>query len=86
MHTCVCVCMCVCMCVHVCACVCMCVYVCMCVNVCVWLPIDNDRVRGCVVLVATGAVLEAAAANQLVSEKNSPEVWVLARPLIGDKL
>ena len=50
------------------------------------LPVNNDGVRGRVILVATGTVLQAAAADELVSEQHSPEVRVLARPLIGHQL
>lgn len=51
-----------------------------------WLPVNDDGVRGRVILVATGAVLEAAAADELVSEQHSPEVRVLAGPLVGNQL
>ena len=49
-------------------------------------PVDDDGVRGCVVLVATGTVFEATAADEFVGEKDSTEVRVFACPLIGDQL
>ena len=49
-------------------------------------PVSDDGVRGGVVLVSTGSVFQAAAADELVGQQHSTEVGVLACSFIKDQL
>ena len=52
----------------------------------VHIPVYNDGIRGRVVLVAAGTVLQATTADQFVGEKNSPEIWIFASSLVRNQL
>ena len=49
-------------------------------------PVQYDWIGGCVILVATGPVLQAPAANQLVSQQHATKVGIFARPFVRNKL
>lgn len=49
-------------------------------------PVNNDWIRGCVILVATGSVLQTPATYQFVRQQNSSKVRILASSFVSHQL
>ena len=49
-------------------------------------PVYDDRIRGCVILVTTRSMLQTPTADQFVREQHSSEVRILARSFISHQL
>lgn len=50
------------------------------------IPVNDDGVGRGIIFVSTGAVLQAAAADELVGQQHTTEVRVLAGTLVEDQL